>query len=64
MVINIVGGIRALFLLLEQAVSRGVDLESVDINASGEFDLHISSGSYCFCLACSHVRYVAVSRFA
>jgi len=44
-VINSVGGIRTLFLLLEQAVSRRVDLNVASGKMHSEFDLQFAPGN-------------------
>jgi len=50
-VINSIGGIRTLFLLLEQAVSRRVGLHGSDVNVPSELDLQFASQTrmYYFC---------------
>jgi len=43
MAISSIGGIRTLFLLLEQAVSRRVDLQSADFNILSDLDVQFTS---------------------
>ena len=43
--ISSIGGIRALFLLLEQAVSRRDPLYNADASVANEFDFQFTSNS-------------------
>ena len=50
--ISSVGGIRTLFLLLEQAVSRRVDLSMSSVHVPSEFDLQFNSSSQYLFICC------------